>query len=225
MKYFVTGTDTEIGKTTVTVGLVSAVVKAGFSCVGLKPVAAGQDFVGDTWINEDVLRLSQVCQPAIDTQLICSHQFRTPCAPKIAAELEGKVIDREVVLEQVNAAMDTAQYAFIEGVGGFNIPLSADWTTADLAVDLNCPVILVVGLRLGCVNHAVLTREAILSRGLKLAGWVANEVDPNFGFVDENVESLKGCLDVPCLGRVPFMSECPDQIGAGLFQLEYLLRR
>ena len=107
----------------------------------------------------------------------------------------------------------------------FNIPLSADCTTADLAVDLNCPVILVVGLRLGCVNHAVLTREAILSRGLKLAGWVANEVDPNFGFVDENVESLKGCLDAPCLGRVPFMSERSDQSGAGIFKLEYLLHR
>ena len=224
MQFFVTGTDTEIGKTTVTVGLVSAVVKAGFSCVGLKPVAAGQDIVNDTWINEDVLRLSQVCQPIIDSQLICSYQFRTPCAPKIAGELEGKVIDRKIVLEQLSAAMSVAQYAFIEGVGGFNIPLTADWTTADLAVDLNCPVILVAGLRLGCVNHAVLTKEAIQNRGLTLAGWVANEVDPDFTFVDENVESLQECLDVPCIGRVPFISERSGPIGAETFQLEHLLR-
>ena len=126
MQFFVTGTDTEVGKTTVTVGLVSAVVKAGYSCVGLKPVAAGQDFVDGTWINEDVLRLSQVCQPSIDSQLICSHQFRTPCAPQIAGKLEGRVIDRKIVLEQLSAAMSGAQYAFIEGVGGFNIPLTAD---------------------------------------------------------------------------------------------------
>ena len=225
MRFFVTGTDTEIGKTTVTVGLVSAVVKAGFSCVGLKPVAAGQDIVNDTWINEDVLRLSQVCQPIIDSQLICSYQFRTPCAPKIAGELEGRVIDRKVVLEQLSLGMSAAQYAFIEGVGGFNIPLNMDWTTADLAVDLNCPVILVVGLRLGCVNHAVLTQEAIQRRGLTLAGWVANEVDPDFTFVDENIESLQDYLNVPCLGRVPFMSERSSPIEAEIFQLEHLLLR
>jgi dethiobiotin synthetase len=129
------------------------------------------------------------------------------------------------VLEQLSAAMSGAQYAFIEGVGGFNIPLTADWTTADLAVDLNCPVILVVGLRLGCVNHAVLTQEAIQSRGLTLAGWVANEVDPDFTFVDENIESLQDYLNVPCLGRVPFMSERSSPIEAEIFQLEHLLLR
>ena len=223
MKYFVTGTDTEIGKTTITVGLVSAVVQAGFSCVGIKPVAAGQDLVNGTWINEDVLRLSQVCEPNIDIQKLCSYQFRTPCAPKIAGELEDKVIERAIVLNQVRESMRYAQYAFIEGVGGFDIPLNADWTTADLAVDLNCPVILVVGLRLGCVNHAVLTREAILRRGLTLVGWVGNQIDPHFGFLEKNLESLQDCLSVPCIGQIPFMSESSEAIVAEMLDLDSLL--
>ncbi len=223
MQYFVTGTDTEIGKTTITVGLVSAVVQAGFSCIGLKPVAAGQDLVNGTWINEDVLRLSQVCEPAIDIQKLCSYQFRTPCAPKIAGELEGKIIERDVVLNQLRESMRHAQHTFVEGVGGFDIPLNADWTTADLAVDLNCPVILVVGLRLGCVNHAVLTREAIVSRGLTLAGWVANQVDPDFAFLDKNLESLQDCLRAPCVGRIPFMAKPSEEIVPDMFDLDSLL--
>lgn len=223
MQYFVTGTDTEIGKTTITVGLVSAVIKAGFTCVGLKPVAAGQDLVNGTWINEDVLRLSQVCEPNIDIEKLCSYQFRTPCAPKISGELEGKIIERGVVLDQLRESMRYAQHAFVEGVGGFDIPLNADWTTADLAVDLNCPVILVVGLRLGCVNHAVLTRDSILSRGLTLAGWIANQVDPDFAFLDKNLESLQQCLSAPCIGQIPFMSEPSNGIDAEMFDLNSLL--
>ena len=108
MQYFVTGTDTEIGKTTITVGLVSAVVKAGHTCVGLKPIAAGQDYVDGVWVNEDVLRLSQVCDPPISIDQVSSYQFRTPCAPEIAASLEQKVIDTNIVMKHLRASISHA---------------------------------------------------------------------------------------------------------------------
>ncbi|MDA0237031.1 MAG: dethiobiotin synthase [Proteobacteria bacterium] len=218
-----TGTDTEIGKTTITVGLVSAVVKAGHTCVGLKPIAAGQDCVNGVWVNEDVLRLSQVCDPAISIDQVCSYQFRTPCAPEIAAGLEQQVIDKNIVLKHLRTSISYAQYAFVEGVGGFNIPLSSNWTTADLAVDLHFPIILVVGMRLGCVNHAMLTREAIDRRGLAFAGWVANFADPNFSFPDENYKTLQEQLGGPCLGKVPFLSDTRLDIAPNVFQLDRLL--
>lgn len=223
MQYFVTGTDTEIGKTTITVGLVSAVVKAGHTCVGLKPIAAGQDYVDGVWVNEDVLRLSQVCDPPISIDQVSSYQFRTPCAPEIAASLEQKVIDKNIVMKHLRASISHAQYAFVEGVGGFNIPLSSSWTTADLAAELNFPIILVIGMRLGCVNHAMLTREAIDRRGLTFAGWVANFVDPTFSFQDENFKTLHQRLGGPCLGKIPFLSSSQQNIAPDAFQLDTLL--
>ena len=223
MQYFVTGTDTEIGKTTVTVGLVSAVVGSGHTCLGLKPIAAGQDWVDGVWVNEDVLRLSRVCDPPISIDQVCTYQFRTPCAPEIAAGLEQQEINKNIVLKNIHTAISCAEYAFVEGVGGFNIPLNPNWTTADLAVDLNFPIILVVGMRLGCVNHAILTREAIDRRGLTFAGWVANFVDPTFSYQDENFKTLHQRLGGPCLGKIPFLSSSQQNIAPDAFQLDTLL--
>ena len=222
-QFFVTGTDTEIGKTTVTSSLVSAVAKMGHTCVGLKPIAAGQDFVDGAWVNDDVLRLSRVCEPAIGIHEICTYQFRTPCAPHIAADLESQVIEKDVVLKHIRSSVRLAEYSFVEGVGGFDIPLNPDWTTADLAADLQFPVILVVGMRLGCINHALLSIESIERRGLQLAGWVGNFVDPNFSFAKENLSTLSDRIKAPIIGTVPYMEEPLQDVDVSDFKLKQLL--
>ena len=135
------------------------------------------------------------------------HDFCQNDQPGIAAQLEGRAIDRAALLNAIRTTAAKAEMALVEGVGGFRVPLIPGWDTADLAVDLQLPVILVVGLRLGCINHALLTAEAIRSRGLKLAAWVANTADPRFPHVADNLASLQGGLNAPCWGHVPRLAD------------------
>jgi dethiobiotin synthetase len=132
-------------------------------------------------------------------------QLRTPCAPHLAARLEGTAIRRAEVLAATRAPLHKLQLAFVEGVGGWRVPLdeAAGWDSADWAQELGAPVILVVGLRLGCINHALLTAEAVAARGLPLAGWLANTVDGSMLQHAENVATLAALLPAPCLGQVP----------------------
>ncbi len=201
--YFVTGTDTEIGKTAVTAGLTCLAARFGLRSLAVKPVSAGQDFVADRWVNEDVLRLRSASSIQLSDAQAGPLQWRMPCAPHIAATLEGKTIDRESLLADVRQTLNLADVAFVEGIGGFQVPLTDTWDTADLAVDLGYPVILVVGLRLGCLNHALLTAAALRSRGLHLAAWVANAVDPAMHHVEENLAALSSRLKADCWGQVP----------------------
>lgn len=202
--YFVTGTDTEIGKTAVTAGLTWLAASQGLRAAAIKPLAAGQEFVDGRRVNEDVQRLRAATNMDLSDAEVGPLQLRTPCAPHIAAKLEGVAIERAPLLAAVRGVAARAEIAFVEGVGGFRVPLTESWDTADLAVDLGLPVILVVGLRLGCINHALLTAEAIRSRGLALAGWVANAVDPDQPHVADNLAALaQGLADAPCWGHVP----------------------
>ena len=203
MKFFVTGTDTEIGKTTATCALISACVARGIDTIGLKPVAAGETQIDGQWVNDDVVRLMEVSNPRLSPDQVCAYQFRTPCAPELASRLEKRPIDREDLLASVHKSALMAKAVFVEGVGGFCVPLTQEWTTADLAVELGYPIILTVGIKLGCINHALLTHEAIISRGLKFSGWVANEVsiEPNFL---ETVQTLTTRLNVPPIATIPF---------------------
>ncbi|MFT7776785.1 dethiobiotin synthase [Roseateles sp.] len=205
--FFITGTDTEIGKTFVTAALTRALAATGWRVAPIKPLAAGQELIEGRWVNEDVATLLAAQNLGLADTDVGPLQFREPCAPHIAARLEGRHIDRDTLLEAVRATAAKADLALVEGVGGFRVPLTDTWDTADLAVDLGLPVILVVGLRLGCINHALLTAEAICSRGLTLAAWVANTVDPHQPHVADNLASVQAGLNAPCLGHLPRLSD------------------
>lgn len=209
--FFITGTDTEIGKTFVTAALTRALIARGLRVAPVKSLAAGQEFVDGRWINEDVATLLAAQDLGLTDGDVGPLQFREPCAPHIAAQLEGRGIDRDALLAAIRATAARSDLALVEGVGGFRVPLTDRWDTADLAVDLALPVILVVGLRLGCINHALLTAEAIRARGLTLAAWVANTVDPHQPHVADNLASLQAGLKAPCLGHLPRL---PDPLAA-----------
>jgi len=206
--WFVTGTDTEIGKTCVSAGLAHALHQRGWIVAAVKPLAAGQQQDDNgLWFNEDVRQLHRAQSAGLSEAEVGPLQWRTPCAPHIAAQLEGRAIDRDAVLASVRAAAARADRVVVEGVGGFRVPLIPGWDTADLARELGLPVLLVVGLRLGCINHAALTAEAIRARGLVLAGWVANTLAEPLPNLDHNLRALQTVLGAPRWGHVPRLSD------------------
>lgn len=201
--FFITGTDTEIGKTFVTAALTRALAATGRRVAPVKSLAAGQELVDGRWVNEDVATLLAAQALGLADTDVGPLQFREPCAPHIAARLEGRNIEREPLLAAIRTSAASGDLALVEGVGGFRVPLTPEWDTADLAVDLGLPVILVVGMRLGCINHALLTAEAVRARGLRLAAWVANTVEAGQPHVTDNLQALQSGLGVPCLGHLP----------------------
>ncbi|UCV18164.1 dethiobiotin synthase [Ferribacterium limneticum] len=198
--YFLTGTDTEIGKTFITCALLHRAGLDGLKAVGLKPIAAGTDGAG---LNDDVEAIRAASNVELPRQIINPYCFKPAVAPHIAAAEAGVSIEFGPIRASCDAARQQADLVIVEGVGGFCVPLSGEQSTADLAVNLGLPVILVVGMRLGCINHALLTAEAITARGLKLAGWVANRIDPMMSRFEENLATLQTLLPAPLLGVVP----------------------
>ncbi|HEX3099327.1 MAG TPA: dethiobiotin synthase [Usitatibacter sp.] len=201
---FVTGTDTGVGKTVVACALVHALRAAGVRVVAMKPIAAGAVRNGERWVNEDTLALADaagVGPEGIDR--VTPVLLRDPMAPHIAAAREGRHVALSPILDVFEALAASGDFAVVEGVGGFLVPLDEALDTGDLARALRLPVVLVVGLRLGCLNHALLTARAIAATGLPLAGWIANGIDPAMAAVDENVEALRTRLGAPLLGRLP----------------------
>jgi dethiobiotin synthetase len=200
---FVTGTDTEIGKTLVSSALLLMGQRVGLTTLGLKPVAAGTELIDGEWRNEDVDALAACSTEQPDLALRTPYLLRTPAAPHIAAEMEGVHIDPAVIQSRVAQLRPSAQALVVEGVGGFRVPLTDDFDTADLGVALQLPVVLVVGLRLGCINQALLTYEAILARGLRLAVWVANSGATEMAYQSGNVQALQQRINAPLLGVIP----------------------
>ncbi len=217
LAWFVTGTDTGIGKTVISSALLGGLRRMGRPAVGMKPVASGCHSENGIWINEDVQQLVRQSSllvvrglgstarelGAIPWQIINPYAFEPAIAPHIAAAQAGVEIRFEVIrdaLSELRACADVV----IEGAGGFRVPLGPDGDMADLCQALDVPVILVVGMRLGCMNHALLTVEAILARHLVLAGWVANQIDPHMPAFESNLSLLKAQIPAPCLGVVPF---------------------
>lgn len=205
--FFLTGTDTEIGKTFSACALLHAWRSAGLRATAYKPVAAGAEYVDGIWSNEDARRLHAASSegPTItDINPVC---LRSPIAPHIAAAEEGVSLELPALLEGFSRLSDQADRVLVEGVGGFRVPLGADFDSADLAVALDLPVLLVVGLRLGCINHALLSAEAIAARGLTLAGWIGNRPLPEPMLREaENIETLRRLIMAPCLGILPHAS-------------------
>ena len=200
---FVTGTDTEIGKTLTSSAMLHALVQAGVRACGMKPVAAGAELRDGAWHNDDADRLSAAGNVNMLASLTTPYLFKEAAAPHIAAALEGVAIESVPILAAYTEIAAASDAVVVEGVGGFRVPLSDNFDTANLAQQLGLPVVLVVGLRLGCINHALLTAEAIIARGLVLAGWVANELEAPMPFADENIEALLLRLPAPLLGRLP----------------------
>jgi dethiobiotin synthetase len=204
---FVTGTDTEIGKTLISSALLHALVQTGVRACGMKPVAAGAVKKGGVWHNDDADLLVAAGNVVMLSSLTTPYMLQEAAAPHVAADLEDVIIESVPILAAYTEIAAASDAVVVEGVGGFRVPFSDGFDSADLAQQLGLPVVLVVGLRLGCINHALLTCEAIQARGLVLAGWVANEIDPEMRFADENIEALLLNIPAPLLGRVPRMAQ------------------
>jgi len=219
---FVTGTDTGVGKTLISAALLNALGRLKLRAVGMKPVAAGTLLRDGVQWNEDVALLAEQSTLALDTQLTTSYLLNEPCAPHVAAKLQDVTLDRSVLSRAYQQVATQAEAVVVEGVGGFRVPLTDDFDTADFAVGLGLDVILVVGLRLGCLNHALLTAEAITARGLRLTGWVANQIDPEMPHQTDNEQALQQRLSAPLLGVVPWMSVAAPAIAADVIDFSLL---
>jgi dethiobiotin synthetase len=199
---FITGTDTGIGKTLVAAALLHALARRYSRVVGMKPVAAGQVRLGGTWVSEDALALRAASTVQVPAELDNPILLPDPLSPHIAARRAGVRIDIAELQRHYHTLAQRADAVVVEGAGGFHVPLSDLETGADLAQALALPIVLVVGLRLGCLNHAALTAEAIHGRGLTLAGWVANRIDPAMQAQDDNIAWLQRRLEAPLLADI-----------------------
>ena len=219
MNYFVTGTDTGVGKTLISCALLHRFAAQGERVVGMKPVAAGCNYDGQ---NDDVGQLRAAGNlPASDEQ-INPYRFTPAVAPHLAAQLAGVSIDFARIKKAFTELAAQAEVVIVEGAGGLIVPLDATQDSSDLMRELGLPVILVVGMRLGCLNHALLTVEAIAARGLTLAGWVANVLDAGMVMLDENVAALEQRINAPLLGVVPYQLQPNAGVVAAQLDLRLL---
>lgn len=208
--YFIAGTDTDVGKTMIAAGLLLAANARGLSTAALKPVAAGCERTPDGLRNADALLLQRCMSMDLSYEQINPIALEAPIAPHIAAAREGVRISADRLAGICRGVlMQRADLTLVEGAGGWRVPLNNRELLSHLAVELQLPVVLVVGMRLGCINHALLTCEAIARDGLRLAGWVANRSQPDMSCYEENVQTLRSMLPAPCLGEVPYLST-PD---------------
>lgn len=219
MNYFVTGTDTGVGKTLISCALLYAFAALGKSVVGMKPVAAGCDEDG---LNEDVKKLHAAGNISVAPGQINPYSFIHPIAPHIAAHNAGVRINLEHILESYNKLAARAEVVIVEGAGGFQVPLNETQDSADLAITLGLPVIIVVGMQLGCLNHALLTSRAISDSGLICAGWVANVLDAGMAALDDNIKALRQRIKAPLLGIVPHQPSPDARVAATQIDINLL---
>lgn len=219
---FVTGTDTEIGKTMISSAMLHALTRQGVRACGMKPVAAGAVMRDGRLHNDDADQLAEAGNVTMLPSLTTPFMLKEPAAPHIAAAMEGITIDPVPILAAYLEIAAASDATVVEGVGGFRVPLNDQYDTADLAQQLDLPVVLVVGMRLGCINHALLTVEAIQSRGLKLVGWVANALELEMNFADENIAALGARIPAPLLGRVPRLAHATPAAAAEYLDFTHL---
>jgi dethiobiotin synthetase len=219
MSYFVTGTDTGVGKTLISCALLHAFSARGKRAVGMKPVACGRATGGQ---NEDVEKLRAAGNVDADSGQVNPYNFAAPVSPNIAAQDAGTRIELKPILHAYCTLAAQADVVIVEGVGGYRVPLNERQDGADMAALLGLPVIMVVGMRLGCLNHALLTFTAIKASGLRLAGWVANVQDAGMPALRENIFMLQQRLEAPLLGVTGFQ-QLPDAgIAAGQLDIGLL---
>lgn len=221
--YFIAGTDTDVGKTTIATGLLCAARQAGMSTAAGKPVASGCDVKPDGLRNSDAVALLAGCTVPLTYDEVNPIAFEPPIAPHLAAREAGVALTVHSLLAPMRHILEKrADFTLIEGAGGWRVPLADQANLSDLAIALQLPVILVVGVRLGCISHALLSAEAIANDGLQLAGWVANIIDPKTSRLEENLATLAERLPAPCLGRVPHMKKATPEAIAEHLHLELL---
>ncbi len=224
---FITGTDTEIGKTLLAAALLRGLADRGLRTAALKPIAAGAFERDGIWCNEDVDQLAAAATITLPLSISTPYLLKEAVAPHIAAAHAGITLDIDTIVGHHRDALRVADVVVVEGVGGFRVPLSGTCDTADLALALRLPVVLVVGMRLGCINHALLTADAIAARGLPLAGWIANHIDPSMRCADENLAAIQLWLmrehRAPLLGRVAHLALPTPEAAAAALDLDLLL--
>ncbi len=212
--YFITGTDTDAGKTLVTASCLYGLNQSGIKTVGIKPIAAGAELQHGHWVNSDAQALAQYSAGELSASDINPICFEPPIAPHIAAARANQPINPEVIYQRIAEIQQQVkpEITLIEGAGGWKVPLDLSGATfADLPKKQRWPVIMVVGMKLGCLNHALLTADAMISDGLGLVGWVANCIDPDMSELEANIESLRSLLAMPCIGVVPHLEHATPQ--------------
>ena len=219
MNYFVAGTDTGVGKTLISCALLHGFAARGQRAVGMKPVAAGCDAGGH---NEDALKLQAAGNVALGYGQINPYCFVPAIAPHLAAQRAGVIVQFSRIAASYKELAAQADVVIVEGAGGLLVPLNDEQDSADLVKELGLPIILVAGMRLGCLNHALLTVEVIASRGLVLAGWAANIVDADMASIEENVAALQQRIAAPLLGIVPRLPHPDARAAAGHLDLDRL---
>lgn len=221
-RFFVTGTDTDVGKTLVSVALLECLKQKGLRTAALKPVAAGCEYGMDEsgnniLLNEDALALQRAITENLPYTSINPLALAPAIAPHIAASQIKQTLTAEGLIKECEKVLNVdCDALLIEGAGGWRVPLNESETLADFAQILDAPVILVVGVRLGCISHAILTAEAIIRDGLNVVAWVANQVDADMPVAEENIATLKERFDFPFLGHIPFLSK-PSEIDTSKF--------
>ena len=212
--FFITGTDTDAGKTIVTAGLLAAANKAGKRTIGLKPVAAGCEDTPEGLRNSDAVLLQETASVKLSYDQVNPIAFEPAIAPHIAAMREGRMMSGERIAAYCRGAMmQPADLVLVEGAGGWRVPLSYRETMAQIPKSLQVPVILVVGMKLGCINHALMSAESISRDGIPLAGWIANRVDVDMACYEENRDTIANMLRAPMLAEIPHVTEpTPDNI-------------
>lgn len=207
LSVYVTGTDTGIGKTVASVALLHAMRARVRSAVGMKPVASGCERVGNEWRNADALALQGASQPVPPYSLVNPVALSEPAAPEIAAAIQGVRVGLEPLCDAFSRLAMFSPTRIVEGVGGWLAPLATTLDQSALVHALDLPVVMVVGVRLGCINHARLTERAIAADGCRLVGWIGNRIDPAFDTADASIDLLRRHLSVPCLGVLEHASD------------------
>jgi dethiobiotin synthetase len=208
--FFITGTDTEVGKTYVTCALMRMLAQEGVRVGGMKPVSSGGSWVDGQWRNEDAWSLMQSGTVQVPYALMNPYAFEMPVSPHLAAENAGRVVDEAVIYAAFERISTDVDCLVVEGAGGWLTPLRQDFAISDLALGMGLPVVLVVGLKLGCINHARLSDRLIRESGVAYAGWVANYMDPGFAMSAETEASLVHYLGAEPLGRLGFAGKGAD---------------
>ncbi|MGF1614227.1 MAG: dethiobiotin synthase [Gammaproteobacteria bacterium] len=200
---FITGTDTGVGKTQVTLGLMSCLHQRGLKVAGMKPVASGCYHTEHGLRNADAVAIQKLCSISVPYRDINPYALEPAIAPHIAAEEVGTSISMAAIADAYQRISQQVDWCLVEGVGGWLVPIDNHQTVAELVEYLSLPVVLVVGLRLGCLNHALLSVESIERRNVRLMGWVANQIDPSMARADRNITALLNRIDAPLIGAIP----------------------
>ncbi|MCW8888392.1 MAG: dethiobiotin synthase [Gammaproteobacteria bacterium] len=221
--FFITGTDTGIGKSWCSAALIWKLQQQGFNVAGMKPIASGCVETAEGLRNEDALLLQQFSSQPIPYSEINPYAFKPAIAPHIAAEKANTCINLESIKSNFDAISCRFDFTIVEGVGGWLVPLNGQQTVADLVTTLGLPVIMVVGIRLGCINHALLTAQQIQQSGCQLAGWIANTTDVEMKEIQRNIETIDAMVDAPLLGTIPFLQQFDQQQFAAAIDINSLI--